>query len=381
MVHPDVTVDVRPYYLISFAGVPNYGDDMIAATWIRYLARTTPQIDVWLDCHSPDTAKAVLGHLHPNLRFTDAVWRLCRQVPWEGADQQADFIRGSINTLARVPDLDPVIRAQVVHVIGGGYITRMWPRNVGLLVAASTAAKISGGSAAMTGQGLWPPPDDAGGLYRSLVEEFDVMDVRDERSATLFGSAGNLTCSGDDLFLDFGPDLYRDDGDIRQVMVCMQSDIAEVDLCQLATFLLSTLQRWDVSGGNVGFIECIPESDRAVFTLVRDYFSEARFYSFQDLMDNGMPASQDQRWISTRFHPHLVAAAAGASGVAISVNGDYYCTKHQSLIDLGSGWALAKDLPSAEVPPKGGFAPGVVENLARRKQALARSIYLSPERA
>lgn len=38
---------------------------------------------------------------------------------------------------------------------------------------------------------------------------------------------------------------------------------------------------------------------------------------------------------------HLVAAAAGATGLAVSVSRAYYTPKHRSLIDLGSGWTMS----------------------------------------
>jgi hypothetical protein len=90
------------------------------------------------------------------------------------------------------------------------------------------------------------------------------------------------------------------------------------------------------------------------------------------------PARAGQTWVSTRFHPHLLAAAAGASGLALSGRGDYYPIKHRSLIEAGSRWRLAdsSDLPSTPVRA-GGFDAQAVEQLCRQKAALAAQIYPS----
>ena len=80
--------DGRPlYYLVGTSGHPNYGDELIAATWLRYLARIAPDCEVWLDCPNPGPAEVLLGDLHPHVRFVDTLWRLCwaapSNEPWE----------------------------------------------------------------------------------------------------------------------------------------------------------------------------------------------------------------------------------------------------------------------------------------------------------
>ncbi|MDT7673145.1 MAG: hypothetical protein QOD82_1047, partial [Pseudonocardiales bacterium] len=79
--------------------------------------------------------------------------------------------------------------------------------------------------------------------------------------------------------------------------------------------------------------------------------------------------------LSTRFHPHLMAAAAGASGVAIPVSADYYLTKHQSLIAQGSRWGVAKELTVPDLPTAGGFPAEVVRRQHTAKVELADAVY------
>ena len=50
----------QPIYLISWAGYPNFGDELIAAAWVNHLARVAPTTDVWLDVREPGTVTALL---------------------------------------------------------------------------------------------------------------------------------------------------------------------------------------------------------------------------------------------------------------------------------------------------------------------------------
>ena len=62
---------VRPeevVYLVAPSGFPNYGDELIAATWLAHLRRIRPRATVVLDCHTPGQASARLAE---NSRWAD----------------------------------------------------------------------------------------------------------------------------------------------------------------------------------------------------------------------------------------------------------------------------------------------------------------------
>ena len=141
------------------------------------------------------------------------------------------------------------------------------------------------------------------------------------------------------------------------MMLCLQSDLLEMPRPALASFVSETLRAWGVTPDRVGVVEGIPGVDRSVFDLIEPELPGARFYPFTGVWAHGLPAGPGQVWISTRFHMHMLAAAAGADGVAVAVNPDYYSTKHRSLIDRGSG------LDAHERPACGGtFGPGRVRS-------------------
>ncbi len=367
----------RRLYLITTTGHPNYGDELITATWLEHLAAVAPNSEVWIDCPNPGPSEVLLGHLHPNVRFTDTFWRLCWEAPTDGPWEVAAFVQHAVADPGLTPrwvaGIEVAARADVVHLVGGGFVNGIWPRHIGLMAAAVAAVRRSGGRAVMTGQGLWPVAEEARSLVRNLAAQFELVDVRDEPSADLIGSP-HVHCTGDDMFFGVGPARYRGD-DLRDVMVCVQSDMLEVTVPSLAGFVLDTLRTWGVSPDRVGFVEGIPRVDREVFALVEHDLPGARFYAFSDIMDHGLPAAAGQRWISSRFHTHLMAAAAGAQGVAVSVSSGYYANKHRSLVERGSGWALSEDLSLPDLPTSGGFATATLDDLRSRKSALADKIY------
>ncbi|RSD09630.1 polysaccharide pyruvyl transferase family protein [Amycolatopsis eburnea] len=363
------------HYLVGPSGYPNFGDELIAATWLRYLARTEPDAEVWLDTHSPGPAQLLLGDLHPRLRCTDTLWRLCGEAPSDEPAEVAEWVRAAVSDPGLAPRWDAGIdllgRTDVLHVIGGGYLNALWPRHIGLLAGVATAARRSGARTAMTGQGLVPFPAGAAGLLRSLAEHFDVVDTRDEPSAELL-DRGASTC--DDVFLELPAPVPAREA--REFVLCLQSDIGTASPPALAARVLDILRAWEVDPRRLAVVEGIPRVDRAVPAVLESELDGAEFHPFREVWRRGLPVAPGQTWISSRYHMHLLAAAAGANGVAISVSRDYYTPKHRGLIDLGSGWTLSEaDDPEPPAPPVGAFPPHVLRRCQALKSSVAQAIY------
>ncbi|MFE4973668.1 polysaccharide pyruvyl transferase family protein [Kitasatospora sp. NPDC056651] len=363
-------------YLVCPAGIPNYGDELIALTWLRHLARVAPGSDVVVDCLYPEVAAAHLGGVHPRARFTSVLWQLCLRC-WSDDDPAATCKRvaEAVRSPARAAELADGIgllhRADVLHLVGGGFVNAIWPAFTGLLAGIAATAETGGARTAMTGQGLWPPAGDPG-LTRSLAERFDVVDVRDAPSARLTGLPASADHC-DDVFLDFGPHLVRDaDEDVPEVMVCVQSLLA-ASAEETVRRVAEVLRAWRVT--DVGLLECSPDKDRDVLAAARELLPGARRYTLDDVLTHGLPARPGQCWISTRFHPHAVSAAAGAHGLALVVRPGYYDVKHQSLIDGGSSWQLLHEPAVPERPVGGGFGAERLARMRAAKLAVAERIY------
>ncbi|WP_255583316.1 polysaccharide pyruvyl transferase family protein [Dietzia sp. ANT_WB102] len=405
-------------YLVAPAGHPNHGDEQLLAGWLRYLRHRVPGTPVVVDCHTPGQA-AVLHHAeHPDVLFTDTLWRLAGECT--DGDEALAFCRSAVADPGVRPALasgiDLLRSASVIHLIGGGYINDQWPHHLGVVAGAGEAGRLSGARVVATGQGLTPCGDTA--LLVDALRGVDWVSVRDEASRDLLaGSNVPLALTGDDGWLALssgggvGADgrpvrgdhpVYSSAPDVaRDLVLCAQSDLVDSDV--LADAVARILAAWRVPGERITVVESIPGGDRVVWdevcaraetdddevgrALADLHLTRARFVPFQELWAAGLPARPGQSWLTTRFHPHLFAAARGASGVAIRTGSAYYDVKHGSLTAAGSPWELvdayeiADSFGAAAVPPvpsAGGFEPATVADLIAAARDLADELY--PER-
>ena len=79
-------------------------------------------------------------------------------------------------------------------------------------------------------------------LIREIANGFDVIDVRDEPSATLLG-LDKVTRTGDDAYLGIGPEFFRSGEDVPGIMVSVQSQLSEVEPEPLLRFLAERIGR------------------------------------------------------------------------------------------------------------------------------------------
>lgn len=363
---------MRKLYLIGSSGYPNFGDEAVARAWVRWLAHNHPDDEVWLDCPWPGSAAALLAAEHPRLRCVDTLFHLGSgaTTAWEAVNRATRALSPHGPGADRLHGLRALAQADVVHMIGGGYANGLWPHQLGVLGAVAEAGRLHGARTAMTGQGLLPLSRGAVSLVRRLADRLDVVDVRDEPSAEALG----ITASCDDLFLDLGSalDLHREDA--PDVVLVVQGDLHD-SAHRIADLLLARVDDWGVEPSDVAVLEGIPGLDRPIFDLLAPLLPGLRFVPFVELWDRGLPVRAEQRWITTRFHPHLLAAAVGASGIALSVHPNYYGVKHGSLSALGSGWpvvGLDASLPDAG---RAGRIAEQAPSLTAAKQRLARAIY------
>ncbi len=325
-------------YLVSMASYPNYGDELIARSWLRYLAEVKPEADVWLDCRQPASASVLFRGNHPRLTTTDTLYRVLDLASQEWEPRSITEIVTNLGSPRFDLQIAEMNRATTLHLLGGGFLNSRWPMNLGLLEGMRASAAVSGARLIATGQGLMP---GAGANFAN----FEHVSVRDRESSELASVDQGL----DDAFLGLtraGTPL----GDVNEVVVCVQSDA--VDEKSFEGFLdtvESALEDPALGHARLTYVEALPGADyRGYDALTSRGVAFSRFIPFTDFWTAPFRFSPGQFWISTRFHHHLVAAAHGARGFALVDSGEYYSTKHGSLIELGSGWLPAH--PGASVP-------------------------------
>lgn len=373
------------HYLVSTSGHPNYGDELIARGWLEHLAAVAPQEEVWVDAPHPGVASTILADAHPRLRVTDTLWRLRFEdghVPLDEVDDVAATKVRDFGTPAFDLGIEVLRRASTVHLLGGGYVNDYWPRATAMIAGMRAVKELTGARLFATGLGLMPAVQHLD--PRAVFAGFDHVSVRDEPSAAAFGVPQGV----DDAFLAVPGEIARAaaaagragsaDGR-REIVVCLQGDMGGATHLNRAVRLVrQTIERNRDQVAAVRYVEGVPGTDYAGYERLHDVVDE--FVPFSRVWREGLPVHADQLWLSTRFHHHLVAAAAGARGMALSVSAGYYDLKHASLTALGSGWPvvpLHDGAAAVQARAGQGFADHGAAAI-EAKRAEAASLYGAP---
>lgn len=369
-------------YLVASGGNPNYGDELIVAGWLRFLSRVRPNATIWLDCPQPGTASGLFDGIHPHLRVTNTLWRSCAEAPDQTAKGAWEHVRQFVaHGGSPMYDIGLIAlgEADSLHLLGGGYVNAVWPDHVGLVSGMRAAQALSGSPLMATGLGLMPLPENSEQLLESFAK-FRSVTVRDSASASFLG----LNLGLDDVFLGLPGELHRGRKSqqvqcrAKDVMLCIQSDMTdEPTFLRLRDKLRVVVDKALAEQLTVGYVEAIPGSDRRMFDALDGLIPEENFVPFTQVWTDGLPVRPGQQWYTTRFHPHMVAASAGAQGVAIGILDDYYDIKHRSLLELGTGWTYASARSDAELPAPSGakeFQERALQ-LAIEKRREALSLY------
>lgn len=370
-------------YLISPAGHPNFGDELIAAAWLKHLAETRPDDEVWLDCPNPGLASELFYGLHPRLHVTNTLWRSCWEAPSTDPDvvmrRVVDLVQ-NLGSPAYDLGLERLRKVESIHLLGGGYLNNLWPFHAGVLAGAVAVQSLTGAKLYGTGLSVVPMIDtgtrEEGDTHpRTVVEllqHFDHISVRDQPSADLLG----VTLGLDDAFLGVLEErrkgLARGGADL---VLCLQSDLqSEEQSAKMIDGVRATVAAARAEGRTIQYVEAIPGVDRPAFDALGDLLDPDSFIPFMSVWRDGLPLRADQTWLTTRFHLHFLAAAAGAAGTAIGIRDGFYDVKHQSLINLGTGWsyrpASQESASDAITPgaPAVGFADDIASSAEQKRQ-------------
>lgn len=343
-------------YLIAEPGYPNYGDEIIAREWLIFLAERFPNTPIYLDCICAGSASAILRGYHPNLTILDTVSRLTFDLVNE--EERKNYQNLSVSELGEriIATLDDEGRAarsaagihilqqkvKLVHYLGGGYMNGMWRENLARL-ALATWAHSRGISVIGTGLGLAPLNGAELDFALEAIGAFDSVSVRDEETLGLLLdngiSSSRCQLAPDDCFVNALKGMYSSEDHYPSIMLCVQSDlVSNVD--ELYSHVMSQLLVWGVTRDTeIGVVECVPYTDYGVYEYLSEKGFSVRLFPAIYLIERGFPAREGQRWLSTRYHPHILASAKGCAGSYIVVDNQYYRAKHEAVVRMGSRWS------------------------------------------
>lgn len=364
-------------YLVSTAGLPNYGDELITRGWVSYLAKQCPNDEVWLDCSNPSHASLLFQGLHPRLHCVNTLWQLVWNATpliddMKEAIQQVEHWIECGGTPREDYGIDILKRAYSIHLLGGGYVNSMWRANTLLVHAVSALHKIVPQVRLFcTGLGLFPLSEVDAQNLKECFKNFEYADARDSASAESVG----IRLGNDDVFLPLALGLPKQEKIGDGVFICLQQDVVG-RRDEMVDVAIECLRQSDVGDGiPLYLIEAIPPDDSWSLSLFRDKWSgHVEIIPFTRLWSSGFPVSDNAIYVSSRFHIHLVAAALGAKGIVLDYKNDYYDNKHSSLFSLGTGWGNAGPGEASSASVDSLFLEKA-DRLKRQKLKLAQELY------
>lgn len=320
-----------PIYLISMAGFPNYGDELIAQRWLAFLAKHQPEVDVWLDVREPGTVASLLKDIHPRLHVTNTLFRATHEYLHGLNRTPAELVRDLGSPKFDVGLLE-LREAGMIHLLGGGFVNSIWQENSLIVDAMRAVAEISGAQLVATGQGLMP-------LIGEDFSGFKHVSVRDTPSA----QALRIPRGWDDAYLLDTPPALEQSSRVEdlELYLCVQNDALEDGAHgRMIDFARQQAERLGIPREKTFYVEAIPGDDYAGFDALRDLVADQGFIPFAHFWRSDFKFHSRQIWITSRFHHHLMGALHGARGIAISGNPGYYDVKHSSLADSGTHWKV-----------------------------------------
>ncbi|MGO1406614.1 polysaccharide pyruvyl transferase family protein [Agrococcus casei] len=327
--------------IVGGGGVPNYGDELILESWLRWYTRQsgvpTPRVRIEGGHHR--VLYSLFGDRYPGVKFSSHVRRArIRQDP-----EFFDSVREGYEFLSQPENRDHPLAGiisglEVYHLHGGGYLNNRWPTH-GFMVGLGLAAKeLTGCRLVATGLGLGPleAPEADDTLSRRAFGQFDLFEVRDDWSHDflLQNELHSSPARGlDDVFMQR---VQAQPSSHKTLHLSLRADAAGYGVVDA------------VSAGFVGdFNRHVfwtgTSRDLLAFERLSQRFPFFEPKSVHQLM-TGFPSGPGDYMVTQRFHPHLIGARAGMQGM-YSSGSDYYDVKHGSVVQLGSPFvALDHDL-------------------------------------
>ena len=341
---------VKVLYLISAAGSPNFGDELITLGWLKRLRRDRPDVSIIVDCHNPVFFTLLLRRYSwaDGITVTDLCWRSARRAATHGVydgmkaqrpllysdySNAYDDIKWGISSLGGEID--------TVHLLGGGYLFDRWPANLLLFMVAEWLAKTTSAHLVATGAGVFvsnfPLLFDVAPSLRS----FDYISVRDPASQKILQDVGiSSKLEPDDVVLCLPPKITNqgNNGLALNVQLDQFSSDEYARLCSSLSAQVADETR------DVYVLDLYPNVDTAFSKYILSVSERVKLIRLEEVLDSVLEGNWAAPFwgggisaIGTRYHFHYVWSWLGSEGSFISAD-RYYSIKHSEVLELGSNW-------------------------------------------
>lgn len=342
--------------LYGFGGVKNFGDDYILDQWVDFYRKARPDLrlvyarqDSWLSGFYFDNPAVTVLPV-----FQEKYFRiLARTQNGNAPTVPAAIAAGKMaaaELLSADSDFKGMLEAtETFHLVGGGYLNRIFVDVWGIVAAFATIAERTGARLVATGLGLTPAVTDVQEADE-LYESFSVLESRDEEGFRQFTSrypSRQIVNGQDDSFLS--PVRQCSPAEGPTIFFCVQSNLDGDAKHESILDRCMTLIRHAGPGYRLAYLQLHDVPDLIFYRkLCTRLGLNIRTYTESELFRFGLPLTERDICITSRFHLHLLAARLGARGAYVWTGDQYYRVKHESVSALGSGWI---DFLAAETSP------------------------------
>jgi len=353
-------------YLIAGNGTPNFGDELIVASWLRFYREHGYNGHICVDGRGSHPTKKLLKK-YENVEF------LSNNIPRHRAGLEgsyAFFFTKGVDFARKNVDRFRGVRA--FHFLGGGYTGAHWRNVMRLLGAATELGSILNVPVVATGVGFEPFVElsaEDRHAWKFVIERFAFLECRDEVSfRSLLGinerAGWGLSFGLDDAYL-YPPDTTRHDGKWLHLSGFSEEGIFGKDGRAILPGLADSFDR-------VKFWVC-SKADALVYDELQKIFSFIEPITNHELINDGLPISKDDFMLTGRFHPHLLAARVGISGYYFSGSA-YYRGKHGLVSSLGSRFRNGKNQKICVFSAVEAKMTAAEEGRVETKQSVARRV-------
>ena len=367
-------------YIVSIAGYPNFGDDLILKNWISFIRSVSNNCEIIIDV--PEVSNVITYYNNMNIKTTSTVWNIIWSTEFSGDfNHYYELIKSTLNN--RFHHLRNAILnlldADVFHIVGGGFINKIWPQNLGMVYIGYYLKQRFNTVCYITGNSFYPFPP----LHSNLdifLSSYDYAESRDEQSHKRY----KINYGFDDCYLDSYRCFANYQDNLKHlyadVFICLQSDLitnefyaTAIESLRNLILSLMTLNK------SIAYIEAIPGIDHKAYLELSDLIPQKNLILANDVLRQSFPIREDQIWFSSRYHHHLLASMRGCRGCALVINNDYYFNKHDSLLKNGTGWSLW-DVRTEDKIPNPTFSQSFIEKrdvIIYKKRSVAMDLYFN----
>lgn len=199
-------------YLISTAGFPNFGDEQIVRTWLKFYQDECPNDQIILDVPFPARASFLFQGEFDNIQFVDTIWNLVYLANANGLtlknEREVSAILHGGDPRNNVP-IREMLESDKIHILGGGYFstehdefsyTYLFFMMLALIKQDKPEIELLA-----TGVGLTPINDEIVKAIGQYTAAFSYLGVRDQPSLIV----PNTTFEPDDVVMSLHLNAFK----------------------------------------------------------------------------------------------------------------------------------------------------------------------------